>query len=271
MTTATSAHRRPISSVGLVILSLLKISNVAHGELEHSLHVHQEEHGHTAVVASDEDPTLEVEELHAHHHDHSEHVHSEHCDHDHGATVDADGSLDAEKIPKRAVHDHSHAGHDHSHSHSHNHGGRPKPQFTPLMASIRDDDYASFSQLISSDSSTDIINVFQSVYPFTALFFSFAQKKYTYTEELLRKGADARSKHKDGLSAMMLALRTIEDEEIKFKIVNLVVANGGDIESETEELQDAYKKLMQRGEERSVIRNSDGEGGGEEVDTKDEL
>lgn len=269
-TTTTSYHRLGISWVVLVLLSTLNIVAVVRGDKINGAHVlhdtdslhgqGQVEHHHSA--ASDEDHSHVVKTSSVNRHDHSEHEYSEHdhtehdhpdhdhsenensghihgesCNHDHDEAAAATDSPSPDSVSQ------DHHGHDHSHSHSHSHDHRPRrppPKFTPLMESIRDDKYDTFQKLIS-DPSVDIGH-FQKDWPISALFYTFVLRKYNYTEELLGNGVDVKAKTDEGLCAMMLALKTIDDDKVKFRIVNMLVDSGAEVDSD--HLED-YNKLMQ--------------------------
>lgn len=118
------------------------------------------------------------------------------------------------------------------------------------MESMSSDDRDTFSKLLNDPS----VNVdhFQEEWPVTALMYSFALRKYDYTEELIRSGADVRATNSEGVNALMLALRTIpNNERLRYRIVNMIVDSLHD-EKEIENLLDAdhmerYRKLMESG------------------------
>lgn len=307
-TTTTSYHRLRISWVVLVLLSALNIVAVVRGDKingAHVLHDTDSLHGqghveHHHAAASDEDHSHVVKASSVNRHDHSEHDHSEpdhtehdHPDHDHSENEDSghihgescnhdhDEAAAATDSPSPDSVSQDHHGHDHSHSHSHDHRPRrPPPKFTPLMESIRDDKYDTFQKLMSNPS-VDISH-FQKDWPISALFYTFVLRKYNYTEELLGNGVDVKAKTDEGLCAMMLALKTIDDDEVKFRIVNMLVDSGAEVDSD--HLED-YNKLMQlkgretnnNAEEEGNVKESGADFGkaeeedGQTRNTKDEL
>jgi len=274
---ATSYHRRIIPLVVLILLSLTNSIYVVHGEQVHDHHVdedndhhgHEQEEHHHATVAPDEPKSdeVEAEASHVNEHDHSGHVHDETCNHDHAAASGDSTATDAEEAPPATP------SHDHSHSHSHSHGRskRPPPKLTPLMESIRDDDYDTFRKLLS-DPSVDISHT-QDDWPVTALMYTFVMRKYVFTEELLGAGVDvgipSGGSMFEGIGPLKLALKTVKDEDVKFRLVNLLVDGGAEVE---EDLQESYNELMQRGGvggeegEGEEATNNEKEGG----DTSDE-
>ena len=80
-----------------------------------------------------------------------------------------------------------------------------------------------------------------------------------FTEELLGAGVDvgipSGGSMFEGIGPLKLALKTVKDEDVKFRLVNLLVDGGAEVE---EDLQESYNELMQRG-------GAGGEGEGEEA------
>jgi len=108
------------------------------------------------------------------------------------------------------------------------------------MESIRDDNHDAFQKQLSDPSVN--INHFQTEWPMSALFYTFVQRKYGYTTELLNKGVDVTNTSADGISALKLALKTVTDDEVKFKLVTMLVEGGAVVEAD---LQEEYSKLME--------------------------
>jgi len=255
---------------------------------DHSEHIHDEncnhDHDHdTAEAGEDKNTphTAKIEEPDVDH-DHSEHNHDENHDHDHGnkrhhnhhdnaaeGAEDKNTSDTAEQSSSEHSHDHS-RGHSHSHNHSHR-SKRPKPIYTPLMEAIRDDDMDTFQQLIS-DSSTDI-NQYQDGWPNTALLYTFVLRKYAFTLKLLETGVDVRAKNSEGISPLLLALKTVKDDELRLEIINTLVDAGADANDDIlEQYLDEYRELMQNGGRRKGDSpNGKDELEGEEDTVKEEL
>jgi len=241
----------------------MKVSVNAEQQHEHHLHDENRHHGH-----EQEEKVSPVNQQ-----DHSKHVHDENCDHDHAhehaaTAVPKDSTSPDASQPKEPSSNQQH-NHQHSHSHSHSHGhppSKPPPKYTPLMESIRDTDHDTF-RILLSDPSVDI-NHFQTDWPICALFFTFVQRKYDFTEELIRNGVDVKATSADGISALKLALKTIKDVEVQFKLVTMLVDNGAVVEAD---LQEDYDKLMKEREGGGANTKMEEEGGREEGIAKGEL
>ena len=99
------------------------------------------------------------------------------------------------------------------------------------MEAVRDDDHDAFRRLLS-DPSVDP-NHAQEEWPVSALLYTFATRKYGFTEELLRAGVqvDMRSENSkfEGISPLKLALKTIkDDDDLRFRLVTMLVDGGAD-------------------------------------------
>jgi len=83
----------------------------------------------------------------------------------------------------------------------------------------------------------------------TALMYSFAVRKYDFTEELIQSGrANVRAKNLEGVNALMLALKTINyDEDLRYKLVNMLVDAGVNADEDLEKLdhKEDYRRLME--------------------------
>jgi len=221
----------------LIVLSLTKVFVNAEQQQPND---HQLQHDETTRPHGHEQE-VEASQHVAQQQDDSEHVHGEHCDHDHAhehaPAVPKDSSTPDVRETPPARNNHKH---DHSHNHSHGHPSRPLPKYTPLMESIRDDNHDAFRKQLSDPSVN--INHFQTEWPMSALFYTFVQRKYAYTTELLNKGVDVTHTSADGISALKLALKTVTDDEVKFKLVTMLVEGGAVVEAD---LQEEYSKLME--------------------------
>jgi len=120
------------------------------------------------------------------------------------------------------------------------------------MRTIRDDNHKIFNEILA-DPDADI-NELQSEWPFSALLYTFALKKYQFTEELIKQRVNVNTETK-GVTPLKLALITVEDEALRFRLVTMLVKGGAEVGSDDRE---AYKALMQSG-------------GNGDADTTDEL
>lgn len=238
-TTITSYYPRLISWVVLVLLIFSRISVLGETHPPNG-------HDHHEAAVPDDHHSSEAEASHDPPHDHSEHIHDETCDHGHD-------DHDHDAMPQSEVPAHDHAGHDHAgHDHSHSHNRYPVQKFTNLMRTIRDDDHEKFNEILADPDSD--INELQSGWPFSALLYTFALKKYQFTEELIKQRVDVITET-EGVTPLKLALKTVEDEALRFRLVTMLVKGGAEVASEDRE---EYKTLMQSG-------------GSGDADTTDEL